>query len=102
MATVTIRLIRSFEYRNIRCMALKDVDLDQSTTNFREIVDEGKNSAGFMSCHRTNIFIAQDCLVLYTQYCIFYFTMRAIVRFWNQKPILFCLSGIKQQWLIYK
>ena len=34
MATITVRLIRSFEYRTIKSIVLHDVDLDQSIEDF--------------------------------------------------------------------
>ncbi|KAK4292742.1 hypothetical protein Pmani_024904 [Petrolisthes manimaculis] len=38
--TVTVRLIRSFEHRNIRNLILRDVDVEISTQNFMEIIRE--------------------------------------------------------------
>lgn len=41
-STVTVRLIRSFEYRNIKPIVLKAVDLDQSVSDFKDLVNAGK------------------------------------------------------------
>ncbi|KAK3869157.1 hypothetical protein Pcinc_025520 [Petrolisthes cinctipes] len=38
--TVTVRLIRSFEHRNIRNLVLRDVDVEISTQNFMELIRE--------------------------------------------------------------
>lgn len=38
--TVTVRLIRSFEQRNIKHVVYKDVDLNQSVENFIEYVNK--------------------------------------------------------------
>eukprot|EP00105_Crassostrea_gigas_P044644 XP_019928792.1 PREDICTED: UPF0538 protein C2orf76 homolog isoform X2 [Crassostrea gigas] len=38
MATVTIRLIRSFEHRNLKHVVYHDVDLTQSVADFKEFV----------------------------------------------------------------
>ena len=40
--TVTIRLIRSFEYRNIHNIIYRNVDLQQSASCFLAQVKEGK------------------------------------------------------------
>merc|ERR1711973_1042538 len=37
--SVTVRLIRSFEYRNIKPIVLKAVDLDQSVSDFKALVN---------------------------------------------------------------
>ena len=42
--TVTVRLIRSFEYRNIHNKIYRDVDLKQSASCFLAKVKEGKIS----------------------------------------------------------
>ncbi|XP_034309221.2 UPF0538 protein C2orf76 homolog isoform X2 [Magallana gigas] len=38
MATVTIRLIRSFEHRNLKHVVYHDVDLTQSVADFKDFV----------------------------------------------------------------
>jgi len=40
-ATLTVRLIRSFEYRNIKYVIFKDVPLDQTVEHFMETVVTG-------------------------------------------------------------
>lgn len=42
MATVTIRLIRSFEHRNLKHVVYHDVDLTQSVEDFKDFVRKGK------------------------------------------------------------
>lgn len=42
MATVTIRLIRSFEHRNLKHVVYHDIDLTQSVADFKEFVRKGK------------------------------------------------------------
>lgn len=41
MATVTIRLIRSFEHRNLKHVVYHDVDLTQSVEDFKDFVRKG-------------------------------------------------------------
>lgn len=41
-AIVTIRLIRSFEHRNIKNLVLKDVDLSMTIRDFKSFINEGK------------------------------------------------------------
>lgn len=41
-ATVTIRLIRSFEYRNVRNIVLRNVDLQVSVNEFKDLINTGK------------------------------------------------------------
>ena len=38
---LTVRLIRSFEHRNIRHIVFKNVDLNQTTQEFMELINEG-------------------------------------------------------------
>ena len=40
-ATVTVRLIRSFEYRNIKHVVFKDVSLNQTVDQFMKTVVAG-------------------------------------------------------------
>ena len=42
-ATLTVRLIRSFEYRNIKYVVFKDVSLEQTVQHFMDFVVAGKN-----------------------------------------------------------
>ena len=42
MATLTIRLVRSFEYRNMKTIVLKNVDLDISVEELKVIISAGK------------------------------------------------------------
>ena len=42
-ATVTMRLIRSFEYRNIKYVVFKDVSLEQTAKDFMDFVVSGKS-----------------------------------------------------------
>ena len=42
-AIVTVRLIRSFEYRNIKYVVFKDVPLEQTVENFMNFVISGDN-----------------------------------------------------------
>ena len=42
-ATVTVRLIRSFEYRNIKYVVFKDVSLEQTAKDFMDFVVSGKS-----------------------------------------------------------
>ncbi len=39
---LTIRLIRSFEHRNIRHIVFKNVNLNQTTQEFMELINEGQ------------------------------------------------------------
>ena len=39
-ATITVRLIKSFEYRNIRTITLRDVDLSQSVRDLQSRIRE--------------------------------------------------------------
>lgn len=41
-ATITVRLIRSFEYRNIKYVVFKDVSLEQTVKHFMDTVVSGK------------------------------------------------------------
>eukprot|EP01112_Ceratiomyxa_fruticulosa_P018359 TRINITY_DN5850_c0_g1_i3.p1 TRINITY_DN5850_c0_g1~~TRINITY_DN5850_c0_g1_i3.p1 ORF type:complete len:123 (-),score=14.13 TRINITY_DN5850_c0_g1_i3:189-557(-) len=38
--TITIRVIKSFEYRTIKPMILRDIDLSMKTSELKEIVDK--------------------------------------------------------------
>ncbi|XP_062586552.1 UPF0538 protein C2orf76 homolog [Saccostrea cucullata] len=38
MATVTVRLIRSFEHRNLKHVVYHEVDLSQSVSNFKDFI----------------------------------------------------------------
>jgi len=40
---VTVRLIRSFEYRNIKYVVFKDVPLEQTVQQFLNFVISGEN-----------------------------------------------------------
>ena len=42
MATLTIRLVRSFEYRNMKTIVLKNVDLEISVEELKVIINAGK------------------------------------------------------------
>ena len=42
MATITVRLIRSFEYRNMKTVVLQNVDLDISIEEFKVLISAGK------------------------------------------------------------
>ncbi len=42
MATVTVRLVRSFEYRNMKTIVLQNVDLDLSVEEFKVLISAGK------------------------------------------------------------
>ena len=42
-ATVTVRLIRSFEYRSIKYVVFKDVSLEQTAKDFMDFVVSGKS-----------------------------------------------------------
>lgn len=41
-ATVTVRLVRSFEYRNIKSIVLHNVDLDLSVEEFKVLISSGR------------------------------------------------------------
>jgi len=45
-AVVTVRLIRSFEHRNIKHVVYKDVDLQQKVEDFIQYIKEGRKSFG--------------------------------------------------------
>lgn len=40
--TVTVRLIRSFEYRNVRNIVLHDVDLSIHVQDFKVLINAGQ------------------------------------------------------------
>lgn len=42
MATLTVRLVRSFEYRNMKTIVLKNVDLDISVEELKVMISAGK------------------------------------------------------------
>ena len=44
MATLTVRLVRSFEYRNMKTIVLKNVDLDMSIEEFKVLISAGKDT----------------------------------------------------------
>lgn len=48
-ATVTVRLIRSFEYRNIKYVVFKDVSLEQTAKDFMDFVVSGKSLSSKIS-----------------------------------------------------
>ena len=48
-ATVTMRLIRSFEYRNIKYVVFKDVSLEQTAKDFMDFVVSGKSLSSKIS-----------------------------------------------------
>lgn len=48
-ATVTVRLIRSFEYRSIKYVVFKDVSLEQTAEDFMDFVVSGKSLSSKMS-----------------------------------------------------
>ena len=41
MATITVRLVRSFEYRNMKSVVLRNVDLDISVEEFKVLIVAG-------------------------------------------------------------
>lgn len=41
MMTLTVRLVRSFEYRNMRNVVLRNVDLDISVEEFSDLISAG-------------------------------------------------------------
>lgn len=41
-ATITVRLIRSFEYRNIKYVVFKEVPLEQTVQHFMDTVVSGE------------------------------------------------------------
>ena len=43
--TLTVRLIRSFEYRNIKYVVFKDVPLDQTVKHFMGTVVTGESAS---------------------------------------------------------
>jgi transposase-like protein len=63
MAVLTIRLIRSFEYRNVKMMILKNVDLDNTTTQqlLETILKEIQTQSAYLP-HRTRNY---DVLKMY-------------------------------------
>lgn len=66
MAIITIRLIKSFEYRNVKNMVLKDLDLE--TLTLQGLVDMVRSrlgtESGFVSWGKNACF---DALKLYSQ-----------------------------------
>ena len=48
-ATVTVRLIRSFEYRSIKYVVFKDVSLEQTAKDFMDFVVSGKSLSSKIS-----------------------------------------------------
>ena len=40
-AIITIRLIRSFEHRNIKNLVLKDIDLNMNVRDFKVLINNG-------------------------------------------------------------
>lgn len=40
-AILTVRLIRSFQHRNIKHIVMKDVDLHMSAKDFMQLINEG-------------------------------------------------------------
>lgn len=40
--TVTIRLIKSFQYKNIKNLVLKDISTDQSLHSFHDLIQRSK------------------------------------------------------------
>lgn len=40
--TITIRLIRSFEYRNIKNIVLKDIDSNMTINDLKVFINQGK------------------------------------------------------------
>ncbi len=41
MVVLTIYLVKSFEYRTMKTMVLKDVNLDSTTKEFKQLIDTG-------------------------------------------------------------
>ena len=39
--TITVRLVRSFEHRNIKHIVLHDVDFTQTVNSFKEAIKKG-------------------------------------------------------------
>lgn len=47
MAILTIRLVRSFEYRNVKTIILREVDLNQKASELKKTIQKGKNISLF-------------------------------------------------------
>eukprot|EP01027_Heterolobosea_sp_BB2_P002352 GEZU01003518.1.p1 GENE.GEZU01003518.1~~GEZU01003518.1.p1 ORF type:complete len:123 (-),score=44.32 GEZU01003518.1:90-458(-) len=76
MATLTIRCIRSFEYRNIKNMILKDIDLENTTTEqlMQKVNEEIQKNAAWAPhrtkkydtmkiCHKAHGFKSQNLVI---------------------------------------
>ncbi|XP_046846906.1 UPF0538 protein C2orf76 homolog [Xenia sp. Carnegie-2017] len=48
MVTVTVRLIRSFEYRNMKNIVLQNVDLDISVDDFKALISQEIKKSTFL------------------------------------------------------
>lgn len=55
MVTVTVRLIRSFEYRNMKNIVLQNVDLDISVDDFKALISRGEKSYNYLPKHKYNL-----------------------------------------------
>eukprot|EP01080_Neovahlkampfia_damariscottae_P001799 gene1799-941_t len=63
-ATITVRLIRSFEYRNVMNMVVHDYDTSKTTEEFMEyIMKEIQKESKYLTHRKKNY----DTLKLYTQ-----------------------------------
>ncbi|KAK7206679.1 hypothetical protein BZA70DRAFT_274843 [Myxozyma melibiosi] len=64
-ATITVRLIKSFEYRTEKNMVLKDLDL--TTTTVGDLLELAKKNIQTQSAYRPFRNVEFDTLKLYTQ-----------------------------------
>ena len=55
MVTVTVRLIRSFEFRNMKNIVLQNVDLDISIDDFKALISQGEKSYNYLPKHKYNL-----------------------------------------------
>jgi len=84
-AVITIRLIRSFEYRNVKMMVLKGVDLQNTTTEqlLEKVLQEIETNSAYLP-HRTRKY---DTLKLYHKPHSFK-SNHLVINFENDKDLI--------------
>jgi hypothetical protein len=57
--SITIRLIRSFEYRNLKCIVIKDIDSNMLVSDLKLLIKEGNFDIGKSRVYITVFFFLE-------------------------------------------